>query len=117
MYFHICKKKYAASHYQVIFMFLVSFERLTSKFREFIPPALILNLTLNLNSLLVTRQMTLFHQGFGWGRNKSLERTSEANLDTQSPDISAVENRDSGRSLIVWGMKLHLNSSILIDGS
>ena len=29
---------------------------------------------------------------------KSLERTSEANLDTQSSDISAVENRESGRS-------------------
>ena len=27
------------------------------------------SLNLNLNSLLVIRQMTLFHKGFGWGRN------------------------------------------------
>ena len=45
--------------------------------------------------------MTIFHQGFGCGRNQSIERTSEANLDTQSSDIkmiSAVENRVLWRS-------------------
>ena len=31
---------------------------------------------LNLNSLLVTHQMTVFHQGFGWGRNWSLEMST-----------------------------------------
>ena len=36
--------------------------------------------------------MVLFYQGFGWGRNKFLERTSEPNLDPQSSDILAVEN-------------------------
>ena len=30
----------------------------------------------------MTRQMTLFHQGFEWGRNKSLERKNEANLES-----------------------------------
>ena len=71
----------------------------------------LLDLYLNLNSLLVTYQMTLFHQGFAYGKNLSPESISEANLDEHSSDISAVENRESGRSfqsLMVWGKKLHL---------
>ena len=54
-------------------------------------------LNLNLNSLLVTRQMTLFHQGVRIGE-KLVPWTSEANLDTQSSDISAEEISESGRS-------------------
>ena len=49
------------------------------------------------------------------GENWSLEHTSEENLDTQSSDISAVENRESGRSfqsLMVLGKKLHFKASI-----
>ena len=55
--------------------------------------------------------------GSDGGRNQSLERTSEANLDTQSCDISAVEIRrellTQGVGVIpvpdsLWGKKLHL---------
>ena len=49
----------------------------------------------------------------------SLERTSEANLDTQSSDISAEEISESGRSfqsLIVCGKKLLLYASLLAEG-
>ena len=65
-------------------------------------------LNLNLNSLLVTRQMTLFHQGVRMGEKL------EANLDTRSSDISAEETSESGRSfqsLIVCGKKLLLYAS------
>ena len=64
---------------------------------------------LNLNS--DTPNDIISPGGSDGGEIKSLERTSEANLDTQSSDISAVENRESGRSfqsLIVWGKKLYL---------
>ena len=77
---------------------------------------------LNLTGLLVTRQTdntspggaTIFHQG-----NQSKALTRDANLDTQSSDISAEEIRESGRSfhfLIVCGKKLLLYASLLTDG-
>ena len=64
------------------------------------------NVFIQLNSLLVTRQMTLLHRGGGGvglgRRNESLERTSEANLDTQSSDISAMKTESQGGHSIVW---------------
>ena len=63
---------------------------------------------LNLNSLLVKRQIDNPSPGPVTGDNKSLAITREVNLDTLSSDSSEEEIRDSGRSfqsLIVWGKK------------
>ena len=68
---------------------------------------------LNLNSLLVKRQIDNPSSGAVTGGNKFLALTREVNLDTLSSDSSAEETRDSGRSfqsLIVWG-----EEAILID--
>ena len=54
------------------------------------------------------------------GEKLVLQRTSEANLDTQSSDISAEETSESERSfqsLIVCGKKLLLYASLLAEGS
>ena len=69
---------------------------------------------LNLNSLLVKRQIDNPSPGAVTGGNKSLALTREVtqvNLDMLSSDSSEEEIRDSGRSfqsLIVWGKKLYL---------
>ena len=50
--------------------------------------------------------------------NQSLVLRRDANLDTQSSDISPEESRESGRSfqsLIVCGKKLLLYASLLTD--
>ena len=73
---------------------------------------------LNLNGLLVTRQIDNTSPGGAPG-GKSLALTRDANLDTQSSDISAEEIRESGRSfqsLIVCGKKLLLYASLLAEG-
>ena len=65
---------------------------------------------LNLNSLLVKRQIDNSSPGAVTGGNLSLALTREVNLDTLSSDNSEEEIRDSGRSfqaLIVWGKKLY----------
>ena len=64
------------------------------------------NLNLNLNSLLVKRQIDHPSPGAVTGGNQSLALTREVNLDTLSSDSSEEEIRDAGRSfqsLIVWG--------------
>ena len=66
---------------------------------------------LNLNSLLVKRQIDNPSPGAVTGGNQSLALTREVNLDTLSYDSSEEEIRDSGRSfqsLTVWGKKLYL---------
>ena len=68
-------------------------------------------LNLNLNSLLVKRQIDNPSPGDMTRGNYSLALTREVNLDTLSSDSSEEEIRDSGRSfksLIVWGKKLYL---------
>ena len=53
------------------------------------------------------------------GGNKSLSPTREVNLDKPSSESSEEEIRDSGRSfqsLIVWGKKLYLLTSLLAEG-
>ena len=68
-------------------------------------------LNLNLNSLLLKRQIDNASPGDVTGGNYSLALTREVNLDTLSSDSSEEEIRDSGRSfqsLIVWGKKLYL---------
>ena len=52
-------------------------------------------------------------------KKRKKERTSVANLDTQSSDISAEEISESGRSfqsLLVCGKKLLLYASLLAEG-
>ena len=69
------------------------------------------DLNLNLNSLLVKRQIDNPSPGAVTGGNESLGLTREVNLDTLSSDSSEEEIRDSGRSfqsLIVWGKKLYI---------
>ena len=71
----------------------------------------VLNLNLNLNSLLVKRQIDNPSPGAVTGGNQSLALTREVNLDTLLSDSSEEEIRDSGRSfqsLIVWGKKLYI---------
>ena len=66
---------------------------------------------LNLNSLLVKRQVDNPLPGAVTGGNQSLALTREVNLDTLSSDSSEEEISDSGRSfqsLIVWEKKLYL---------
>ena len=66
---------------------------------------------MNLNSLLVKRQIDNPSPGAVTGENFSLALTREVNLDTLSSDSSEEEIRDSGRSfqsLIVWGKKLYI---------
>ena len=61
---------------------------------------------LNLNSLLVKRQIDNPSPGALTGEYQSLALTREVNLDTLSSDNSEEEIRGSGRSfqsLIVWG--------------
>ena len=68
-------------------------------------------LNLNLNSLLVTRQMTLFHQGSDGGEISPLirlERTSEANLDTQSSVPTSVP-------LLFFNRKLNDSINDIVD--
>ena len=65
------------------------------------------DLKLNLNSLLVKRQIDNPSPGAVTGGTLALTR--EVNVDTLSSDSSEEEIRDSGRSfqsLIVWGKKL-----------
>ena len=53
------------------------------------------------------------------GGNLSLALTREVNIDILSSDRSEEEIRDSGRSfqsLIVWGNKLYLKTSVLAEG-
>ena len=60
---------------------------------------------LNLNSLLVKRQIDNPSPGAVTGGNKSIALTREVNFDTLSSDSSEEEIRDSGRSfqsMIVW---------------
>ena len=69
-----------------------------------------MDLNLNLNSLLVRRQIDNPSPGVVTG-GKPLALTREMNLDTVSSDSSEEEIRDSGRSfqsLTVWGKKLYL---------
>ena len=70
---------------------------------------------MNLNSLLVKRQVDNPSPGAVTGGNKSLALAREVNLDTLSSDSSEEEIRDSGRSfqslLIVWGQ-----TSLLAEG-
>ena len=57
----------------------------------------------------MTRQIDNTSPGGAPGENQSVALTKDANLDTQSSDISAEEIRESGRSfqsLIVCGKKL-----------
>ena len=66
---------------------------------------------LNLNSLLVKRQIDNTSPGAVTRENKSLALTRQVNLDTLSSDSSEEEIGDSGRSfqsLIVWEKKLNL---------
>ena len=68
--------------------------------------------SLNLNSLLVKRQIDNPSPGAVTGENQSLSLTREVNLDTLSSDSSEEEIRDSGRSFqsrIVWGKKLYMH--------
>ena len=61
---------------------------------------------LNLNSLLVKRQIDNPSPGALTGEYQSLALTRDVNLDTLSSDNSEEEIRGSGRSfqsLIVWG--------------
>ena len=72
----------------------------------------------NLNGLLVTCQIGNTSLGGELEGNQSLVLRRDANLDTQSSDISPEEIRESGRSfqsLIVCGKKLLLYASLLAD--
>ena len=72
---------------------------------------------LNLNGLLVTHQIDNTSPGGAPGGKSVPSRlTRDANLDTQSSDISAEEIRESGRSLqslIVCGKKLDSDRQLL----
>ena len=61
-----------------------------------------LSRNLNLNGLLVIRRIDNSSPGGGVRQegNQSLALIRDANLDTQSSDISAEEIRESGRSLL-----------------
>ena len=76
-------------------------------------------LNLNLNDLLVTRQIDNISPGVRQEGNYSATLTRIANLDTQSSGISAEEIIESGRSfqfLIVCGKKTLLYASLLVEG-
>ena len=73
----------------------------------------------NLNCLLVIRQIDNHSPGGVTGGKLVLALTRDENFNTQSSDISAEEIRESGRSfqsLMVWGKKLHLYASKLAVG-
>ena len=73
---------------------------------------------LNLNGLLVIRQIDNTSPGGAPGGKLVPGSTRDAILDTQSSDISAEEIRESGRSfqpLIVSGKKLLLYASLLAE--
>ena len=75
---------------------------------------------LNLNRLLVKRQIDNPSSGALTGGNKSIALTREVHLDTLSSDSSEEEIRNSGRSfqsLIVWGKKLYYRQGMLIPAT